>query len=120
MFYIDQKKKITEIDDGVMNALLNYDYPGNIRELKNIIERLVVLSDEGIIRSNLIHFLGRIQKQDHIDYSLSLKNARANFEKRYIENVIKQNDGNITSASKSLKISTRQLWNKIAELKIEH
>jgi len=117
---IDQKKKITEIDDGVMNALLNYDYPGNIRELKNIIERLVVLSDEGIIRSNLIHFLGRIQKQDHIDYSLSLKNARANFEKRYIENVIKQNDGNITSASKSLKISTRQLWNKIAELKIEH
>ena len=44
---IDQKKKNIEIDEEVMRQLLAYDYPGNIRELKNIIERMIALSRNG-------------------------------------------------------------------------
>ena len=44
------KKRVIEIEDGVKEFLLNYNYPGNIRELKNIIERLVVLSEGGIVK----------------------------------------------------------------------
>ncbi len=45
----DLKKDVARIDDDVMKFLLKYDYPGNVRELKNLIERLVVLSDGGVI-----------------------------------------------------------------------
>ncbi len=38
----DLKKDVARIDDDVMQFLLKYDYPGNVRELKNLIERLVV------------------------------------------------------------------------------
>ena len=37
-----------------MRFLLNYHYPGNVRELKNIVERLVVLSDNGVVRAEKI------------------------------------------------------------------
>lgn len=49
---IDQKKKDILIDDRVINCLLEYDYPGNIRELKNIIERMIALSDGGKVNFN--------------------------------------------------------------------
>ncbi|KDR94983.1 DNA-binding transcriptional response regulator, NtrC family, contains REC, AAA-type ATPase, and a Fis-type DNA-binding domains [Peptoclostridium litorale DSM 5388] len=47
---VEMKKDITEIEEGVMNFLILHDYPGNVRELKNIVERLVVLSEGGVVR----------------------------------------------------------------------
>ena len=49
---MDQKKKINAIDDEVIDFLLKYDYPGNVRELKNIIERMIALSKDGRITLN--------------------------------------------------------------------
>lgn len=95
---IEQKKKISYIDESTMDYLLNYDYPGNIRELKNILERLVALSENEMV---------------------SLKMARSEFEKRYIERILECTSNNVTKAAKILEITTRQLWNKISEYKIE-
>ena len=53
-YEIELKKNIVKVEDEVMNFLLTYDYPGNIRELKNIVERLVVLSEDGIIKSKYL------------------------------------------------------------------
>lgn len=118
----EQKKKITKIDDKVMDFLIKYDYPGNIRELKNIIERVIALSKNGKITLN--ELLMPIAARDKAilsghDYSKSLKDARSDFEKNFISEVLKRNNGNVAKTSDELQISTRQLWNKINEYMID-
>lgn len=119
---MDQKKKIHKIDDAVMRFLLNYDYPGNIRELKNIVERMIALSKEGVITVNEI--LMPIDTNTEVSTSddlmgKSLKEARSHFEQSYIEEALKQNKGNVAKTAEDLEISTRQLWNKINQYDIE-
>lgn len=112
------KIKVESIDDDVMRTLLNYDYPGNVRELKNITERLVVLSEAG-----------RVSFRDMSRYSVfndfaensnrrSLKEVRSNAERSYILNVLKDSEYNIDKVAHVLKISSRQLYNKIKEYDI--
>ncbi len=47
----EQKKKIRGMEPGTQEFLKNYDYPGNVRELKNILERMVALCEDGILRN---------------------------------------------------------------------
>ncbi len=122
-YSIEQKKKITGVEEEVKDYLLKYDYPGNIRELKNIIERLVVLSDDGIIsKSNLpenkskSYFTENIPTPSNI---VSLKNYRTNVEAEYIKKVLDLNNGNLTEAAKVLNISRRQLFNKVVEYNLK-
>lgn len=108
-----------EIDKEVIDFLLDYHYPGNVRELKNIIERMVVLSDDGRIKADSIPNL--LYKNDSDDLKAlfearySLKDLRREVESRYIENVLKRNLYNIAKSAKDLDISTRHLFNKISE-----
>lgn len=120
---VEQKKKINRIDDQVMDFLLNYDYPGNIRELKNIIERMIALSKDGIVTVNEIMmpiradaFAGSVE----IGKIIPLKKARENFERSFIARALKENNGNVSKTAFDLKISTRQLWNKINQYGIDY
>jgi DNA-binding NtrC family response regulator len=112
-----------EIDREVMDFLLDYRYPGNVRELKNIIERMVVLSDDGRIRADSIPNL--LYKNDSDDLRglfeahYSLKDLRREVESRYIENVLKRNLYNVARSARDLDISTRHLFNKISEYGIK-
>ncbi|WP_432401543.1 sigma-54-dependent transcriptional regulator [Wukongibacter sp. M2B1] len=119
---MDQKKKIRHVDDEVMNFLLKYDYPGNIRELKNIVERMIALSKAGIVTVNEILMpiscVDENMSQDN-DYKKSLQNARSDFEKNFIEEALKNNNWNVSRTADELEISSRQLWNKINKYKME-
>ena len=118
----DQKKKIKKVDDEVMNFLLGYDYPGNIRELKNITERMIALSKDGVVTINEILMpIGCADKKKLINNNCekALKKARSNFEKIFISEALKNNNGNVAKTAEALEISTRQLWNKINQYKIE-
>lgn len=118
----EQKKKIEKIDDRVMAFLLRYDYPGNIRELKNIIERMIALSKDGIVTVNdILMPIGDVDTGNLVcDMSgKSLKEARSKFEESYIVEALKHNKGNVAKTSDHLGISTRQLWNKINQYDIE-
>lgn len=118
----DQKKKIKKVDDEVMDFLLKYDYPGNIRELKNIIERMIALSKDGLITSNEILMpIGNVIKKSNIEEvrEKNLKKAREKFECDFISKALKNNEGNVVRTAKELNISTRQLWNKISQYKID-
>lgn len=120
----EQKKKITGADPLTAEYLLNYDYPGNVRELRNILERMIALSDDGILhgQGNLSlnsSFSAMPAEAKSPGEFLCLHDARANFEKTYIETVLKQTGGNVTAAADILKITKRQLWNKIAEYQIQ-
>lgn len=115
-FFIKQSSKklgieIKDMDKNVMEYLLDYDYPGNIRELKNIIERLVVLSENGLITKDTLFVDSKTYDQE--GKAISLKEFREDVESKYIAKIIESCDGNITQASKVLNISRRQLHNKI-------
>lgn len=113
----EQKKKIDRIDDDVREYLLNYSYPGNIRELKNIIERMITLSKDGVVTVGdmLMPMSSSERKENEVR---NLKGARENFENRFIMKALTKNKGNVTKTACELEISTRQLWNKINQYKI--
>lgn len=113
-FEIELKKKIEYIDEETMKFLKTYHYPGNIRELKNIIERLIVLSE-----GNSIHFK---ETKKYLQYTESqqiscdnLREAREEFEKNFIKIKIQENIGNLSKTANILGITKRQLNNKIQE-----
>ncbi len=118
----DQKKKISVIEDEVMEFLLNYEYPGNIRELKNVIERMITLSSNGIV--SISDMLMPIDCANFGQERLkpmplkSLKEARNDFETVFIKEVLAENNWNVSKTAKALGISTRQLWNKINQYNI--
>jgi len=118
-FNMEMGKGIKNIDEETKSYLLNYSYPGNIRELKNIIERLVVLSRDGIIKEDKLNknkvLISSNEKEDITTY----KKAKQNFEKKYIIQVLKSCDNNITHAANLMDISRRQLFNKIIELDLK-
>lgn len=125
----DQKKKITLVSSETMDALLQYDYPGNVRELRNILERMVALNDGAILHGNFPYAASCSAKSvvsgpspdnltDRPVSFVCLRDARAQFEKDYIEGVLKHTGGNVTEAAEILQITKRQLWNKISEYEI--
>jgi DNA-binding NtrC family response regulator len=118
-------KKIKGLDPKLFNFLKNYNYPGNLREMRNIVERLIVLSDEKTLNFNDLPeycfssktLKKNTNKQEIIHYSniRPLKEVRKEFEKNYIQSALDLCQGNISKTSKKLNLSRRQLTNKINE-----
>jgi DNA-binding NtrC family response regulator len=118
-FNMEMGKGIKDIEENTKQQLLNYNYPGNIRELKNIIERLVVLSNGRILKGNIISNIKTVNNYSDNEVNnedlLTYKDAKRDFEINYINKVLKYCDNNITKAAKIMDISRRQLFNKIVE-----
>jgi DNA-binding NtrC family response regulator len=109
-------RKISGIDDDVMDALMNYDYPGNVRELKNMIERLVVLSEEGRVKKKYLFNDSRAVETADCEAEIRpLKEVRKEMEAEYISEALAVCQQNVTKTAKKLGISKRQLFNKINE-----
>ena len=110
------KKTVSRVEEAVMKALLAYQYPGNIRELKNVIERLVVLADQGVVQAcDLPELRQTFHEQRSPESFQPLKEMRTKFETEYIQQVVEHCAYNLTEAAKILDISRRQLFNKMQE-----
>lgn len=121
-FSNEMKKDVKRVDSETKKFLLNYNYPGNVRELKNIIERMVVLSKDGVLKLNKFDGIVVEISDNTIDMDNKItpyKEAKKKFEIHYIKNVLKKCDNNITKAAKLMKISRRQLFNKLVEYKLK-
>jgi len=110
-------KHIKKISGEAMGLLVNYRYPGNIRELENIIERTVALEPADIIlpetlpdymRSSEIQELGTSEVQVTPD-GLDFEKAVENFERSIVLKAIEKADGVQKKAAEILKISPRSL-----------
>ncbi len=108
-FFVDRYKKseYIQIDPDVFQVLKKYDWPGNIRELENVIERALVLSAEPrIALKNLpAHLVQKTDKEefperDPLFEDLSLENV----ERRAIELALEKSGGNQSKAARLLKI----------------
>lgn len=123
-FFIDYyrrefKKDIKGIDDDTLDYLLKYDYPGNIRELKNTIERLFVLSKDNILKIDDQLNMNKEIKESKRSIELGTFNeARKNFEKEYISSALEKHDNNVTKTAQAIDLSKRQLFNKINEYRL--
>ncbi len=128
-FFLNQSQKeneivITHIEPEAEKFLYSYDYPGNIRELKSIIDRMVVLSNDGVITKDGIPILFDIhkksngkknnpQKCESFEKIVPLQNFKHEAESEYLQWVLEQTGGNVAEAARQLGISSRQLFNKI-------
>ena len=117
----ENHKKIKHISDDTMNTLMNYDWPGNIRELENIIERAVILDMDGIIGSDdlpellvgnaLVPFDAKMD--GNAVGAVSLKDALKEPEKVYILQVMEEMGWNKKRAAKKLGVNRTTLYNKL-------
>jgi len=114
IFNIETGKNVKGVSEDVMEFLLNYDYPGNVRELRNIIERAVVLSKGEMITMTEMTFLNLKQKTGvQNDESLEA------IEKAYIMKALEKNNWNIKTTANKLGIDRTTLYNKMKKYGIE-
>jgi DNA-binding NtrC family response regulator len=117
-------KKITGIAPDAIAALQAYDWPGNIRELKNIIERMVVLSSNSELTiSNIpedIRHPGYSQRRSDPALPPSDQSSLSDIERDHIRRILEDVRGNKSLAAKKLGISRRTLYRKIDEYKLEN
>jgi two-component system nitrogen regulation response regulator NtrX len=112
--YGQKPKKITPDGLGMLQA---YDWPGNIRELKNVIERFVIMNPSNIITAKNI-LIGESTRSDYFAFN-TLKEARDAFEKDFIAKKLEENNWNISKTSEILDIERSNLHRKIKVYEIK-
>ena len=120
VFNLKRNKHITCVSDDVMDFLMRYPFPGNVRELENIIEHAFVLCHNSIIEiqhlpQEIIRASIEMQPLTPGETS-SLKAA----EKMVIEKTLRNRAGIRAAAARDLGISTVTLWRKMKKLEIEN
>ena len=129
------KKKIAEINgvpeaniDSKNDQLFTYSWPGNIRELRNLIERVTILSvnesqqkTSKILTDILLQSPKEETSLNELNTAMSypLKEAREHFEKKYLSNQLKKNHGNISKTADSIGMERSALHRKLKSLGIK-
>lgn len=109
-----KKATIPKISKEAMEAFTTYTWPGNIRELENLIERLLVISGEDEIGlESVIQYLGKGTTFTTNYNGLPLDQAMAKFEKNMIQHALKKANGVKNRAAKILGIRTSALYYKL-------
>ncbi|HHN64778.1 MAG TPA: sigma-54-dependent Fis family transcriptional regulator [Nitrospirae bacterium] len=96
-----------------ITTLMGYDFPGNVRELENIVERVVTLSENNPVRKEDLpeHITGKDGSAEA--EPLSLNEVAQEAEKNHIIRILRETGGNRTRAAEILGISRKTLWEKI-------
>ena len=117
-FAAEDKKSIRGFCPDALHMLTEYDFPGNVRELKNAIERAVLLETTDLLQPQSIHLhpaqedsQAAIGSPTDTTDILTLKEA----ERRAIVNALKVKGGNISAAARALRIGRNTLYRKMEE-----
>ncbi len=116
------RRPVPILSPEALAVLERYPYPGNVRELENIIERLMVLCDKPIIEPEdlplEVRSLHSAATASPPAYPLDYRRAREEFERSYLEQLLRHTRGNVTEASRLSGISRRHLYEKFERLGI--
>jgi two-component system, NtrC family, nitrogen regulation response regulator NtrX len=96
---------------------LAYDWPGNIRALRNIIERMVIMTPSNTITPKDI-LIGGTTRSDYFAFK-TLRDARDAFEKDFITKKLEENNWNISKTAEVLDIERSNLHRKIKAYEIK-
>lgn len=127
-FSLSYQRPIHEFPPEVIHELLRYDWPGNIRELRNIVERLIVFATDGVIKREYLPFstngisfentpkiASNVRKESDVTI-LPLQEEMDQHEKKVIEKALKILDGNKLECAKQLGITRATLYNRLKRL----
>ncbi len=112
--FAQDNREIIDLKPIIKSKYINYGWPGNIRELRNIIERYIILGEKYENDVNLDS--NNLSEQNVI--SLPLKNARKVFEKNYLQSQINRFDGNISKTASFIGMERSALHRKLKQLGI--
>ncbi len=111
------------IPPGVMSMLLNYEWRGNVRELRNAIEHAVILADSKVIQPADLPESINVDSVDQHEYTdfceLDWAQARENFSRQYLQNLLTRTGGNIARAASIAQMSRESLYNNCRNLGID-
>lgn len=110
-FAAEYGQKPKKISPEALQMLAAYDWPGNIRELRNVIERLVIMNPSSTITHRSI-VLGESARSDYFSFS-TLREARESFERDFIMKKLEENNWNISKTAEVLDIERSNLHRKI-------
>lgn len=111
-------KKIKRIDDEVVEILSRYDWPGNVRQLNNVVERMMIISKTDMITKDLIP----IEILEAVNLNVSLPKRGLKIETldsasaKYVKSVVESLNGNIKKASEELDISRATVYRLLKKL----
>jgi two-component system, NtrC family, response regulator len=117
-FALKVKKQINGLTDGFVEKLEAYSWPGNIRELKNIIERAVILADDNVLDETLLPYDMQEPQTSKNGNNLSSYDL-ASVEKLHIQRVLLHTHGNRAEAARLLNIGVATLYRKLKEYELE-
>ncbi len=120
-FSIKFAKPQMTISELSYNALLSYDYPGNVRELRHAIERAVILCNDGVIHLKHLpeEIASNIMNSPCGKEDMTLQESIKCFEKQKIINALLESSGRKIEAANRLGISRKVLWKKLKEHSLE-
>ncbi|HNQ45423.1 MAG TPA: sigma-54 dependent transcriptional regulator [Syntrophorhabdus sp.] len=126
-YFLERSNKINdaEIDgcsEAAMTALMDYTYPGNVRELQNLIERVVVLKRKGMIDLEDLPdkiYLAEQQEQGHFEIEKGYDTLVSNFEKSLILQALQETNGVKSKAAQVLSLNRTTLIEKMKRLGID-
>jgi two-component system nitrogen regulation response regulator NtrX len=129
----EQGLKVKEVTPEAMDVLKQYDWPGNIRELRNLIERLMIMVPGAVIEAS--HAAMFLQSRVGVPVGVlsstsgmsvlaakhyeSLRDARNAFEREYISRKLREHSWNVSRTADDLQIERSHLHRKIKLLNIE-
>ncbi len=121
----DNRKPVTSISDAAMEMLSKYSWPGNIRELENVVERAVVLSNQSVLTTDdlpaEIRYPHDYKEHDAAAngvFRITDTPALEEIKKRYLFHVLALSEGNVSRAAKTLNIDRRSLYRMLDRYKM--
>lgn len=118
-FALEMKLSIPRIAPPFIDKLQQYDFPGNVRELRNIIERLLIMRSGQVWDTATLATLPSLKLTGVQDQMREFKARKANLEKKEIINALQSCDGKQKDAARLLGVSESTLTRKIAAYKLE-
>lgn len=116
-------RNVTGFSPEAIELLYEYDWPGNIRELSNVIQRTVVLCEGNIIQKVDLEIQNKVQNANHFpnlpEQGFDLEKQLIKVECFYIKEALDKTEGNLTKAAKILNMSFRSLRYKVKKYKIK-
>jgi two-component system NtrC family response regulator len=117
-FGLKVKKQFTGLTDKFIEKLEAYSWPGNIRELKNIIERAVILADDNVLDESLLPYEMQESQPTKTGGSVSAFDL-ASVEKLHIQRVLNHAHGNRAETARLLNIGVATLYRKLKDYGLE-